>query len=497
MLFKKNNSYLPYFLLFFVGITVIFIVIDYPVLNRLQMTSLKSNMKVKLANTGLNSHRPSLLPQPNATVLQQPGFIRDSDQIYRNKTLTTTLNRKEDVRIVIILAYMHTGSSYIASIIKNHPGTFYEFEPLRYLQTSAKRYQWIRFLNGTTRQLSGQDIDTDTATEAVSNMIACQHENLDIGTVSTNYGSLLAVSDAKEYYKCVHSKGQSEIRSSSRMGRVPPQVIKRYNSLKTKFSGNLKKFQEMKTPNDLHRNYRPTRNKLSKQRLHLSKRLKYDAAWSNDKDSVIQHWSSVKENIKSCLPDFDLKCKKANIRLIKFIRMTMEMGKRLLEENDKVRIIHLLRDPRAMLDSQLRKNDMNVRRYKNFVNRTEYMCTHMRRDLVLSEALKKSFPERILTLRYEDFVDDPLKTAQRIFGFIDVPWTAKDKEFIISTSIELDKNATYRASVWRDHLTHHHLLVVDRYCYDLYRKLGYIELSSVDIKNLELPDHKKDFNTPF
>lgn len=66
-------------------------------------------------------------------------------------TPNATLSHRKDLRIVIILAYMHTGSTYTAQMIKNHPGTFYEFEPLRNLQKSSRKKHTIEYLNGATR----------------------------------------------------------------------------------------------------------------------------------------------------------------------------------------------------------------------------------------------------------------------------------------------------------------------------------------------------------
>lgn len=56
---------------------------------------------------------------------------------------------------VVILAYMHTGSTYLASILQNHPGSFYEFEPLRSLKTEFTLQRPRRFLDGSVRYVLG------------------------------------------------------------------------------------------------------------------------------------------------------------------------------------------------------------------------------------------------------------------------------------------------------------------------------------------------------
>lgn len=87
---------------------------------------------------------------------------QSKDEIGITKNIHRTVEETSgntEAKIIIILAYMHTGSSYTARIINNHPGTFYEFEPLRSLQESSRNSLWIQFLNGTTRYIFELNFD--------------------------------------------------------------------------------------------------------------------------------------------------------------------------------------------------------------------------------------------------------------------------------------------------------------------------------------------------
>ena len=53
--------------------------------------------------------------------------------------------------MIAVLAYMHTGSTYVGSVFQNHPATYYEYEPLRSLQAMSRRNESTTWLNGTTR----------------------------------------------------------------------------------------------------------------------------------------------------------------------------------------------------------------------------------------------------------------------------------------------------------------------------------------------------------
>lgn len=387
------------------------------------------------------------------------------------------------------------------------------------------------------RRLSGEDVDTDIGAEAVGNMVTCCHEKLDIASLSTYFpGS----SDTRNYFDCLLSEDRSGI-----IGHLNSRFFVRehrntnYSRL-SKENLTLKNFQQRPLQFSYHKATRQGKNIFSREEGHLSRNMRVRkhlskpltrnvlikraahlpnrflslnsraatdrpvTSYDLDSRRATDHrdrfhdpiFSTMKEPIEKCLPLLTYKCREANLRLAKFIRMSMEMAGKLLKSNRDIRVIHLLRDPRAMMDSQLRKNDMNVNVFQTFKWRTRYMCSRMQKDLSFSAQLKIQYPDRIFTLRYEDLVDDPLKTGQRIFDFIEIPFSSNDKQFILSTSIDTKLNATYRANIWRDHISQRHLDVVNTYCKNLYKKLGYVSFNSVDsVRNLHLQDHLRNNRT--
>lgn len=167
--------------------------------------------------------------------------------------------------------------------------------------------------------------------------------------------------------------------------------------------------------------------------------------------------------------------------------MTMKMAEDILEDkNDaNIKIINLYRDPRAMMDSQLRKNDVNVRHFPTFVNRTQFMCNSMLRDQGIAERLKNIYPDKIHTVRYETLIDRPEETVRRMFNFLGIPFLVGDLEFVRRSSVS---NSSMPA--WRRHISQEHLQVVDRHCHKLYDIFGYIPLHKiVQVKRPVYKDH--------
>ncbi|KAH3829886.1 hypothetical protein DPMN_103117 [Dreissena polymorpha] len=199
------------------------------------------------------------------------------------------------------------------------------------------------------------------------------------------------------------------------------------------------------------------------------------------------------ERIERCIPLLTNKCKQAKFRIWKFIRLTMNSAELFLKDYDdtsNVRIVHLVRDPRAMMDSQLRKNDLNVTVLSVFVSRTRYMCWRMMRDLKLLEDLKKRYPNVFYSLRYEDLVADPLKISRDLFRFIGMEFGNTDERYVRETSIDHRYNSTDRAVVWRRHIRQTHLDAVNDLCHEVYNNLGYVRLDDIDdVRDLNVKVH--------
>lgn len=192
--------------------------------------------------------------------------------------------------------------------------------------------------------------------------------------------------------------------------------------------------------------------------------------------------------IEKCLPRLIEKCGNASLRSIKFIRMSMEVAGQLLKIFPDIKIIHLTRDPRAMLDSQVRKNDMGSRYFDSFVQNTNAMCMRMKHDLDLLHTLKKYHPLAFYSMQYENFVQSPITATGKLLDFLGLTFTDKMKNYVASKTILAEKNSTERAAVWRHHISAQHLKVLDANCDQVYTDLGYIKYPSIlHIRNLSMP----------
>ena len=117
----------------------------------------------------------------------------------------------------------------------------------------------------------------------------------------------------------------------------------------------------------------------------------------------------------------------------------------------------------------------------------------------VSETLKKKYPGRILTARYEDLAENPLNFSQRLMDFAGLQMTPHLQQYVWSITssgqkrtnnaagtVRTDSRAT--ASHWRTTSTFKFSASVDKYCLELYDRMGYIPFADEgELKDLSRP----------
>lgn len=268
----------------------------------------------------------------------------------------------------------------------------------------------------TVPEIIHHNIDPRIGAEAVSKMISCNQNELDLATLANNYypSGLIHNRDQTSFIKCQERRFGMSIS------------------------------------------------------LHAENAIKYV------ENKMLFNITRAKAIIHSCLPFLVEKCKKSKIVVQKFIRMTMDMAKLLLHGNQNLKLIHLVRDPRAMLDSQVRKRDSGAHILSTFKGRAHYMCQQMLSDLQLAKELKRVYPDQIYTVRYEDMIDVNKTTIKNIFQFIDIPFSKNDDVYVKQTSRQSSsKNSTHLIVPWQKHISLQNLNIVNSFCSPLYKELGY------------------------
>ena len=330
------------------------------------------------------------------------------------------------------------------------------------------------------------------ATDAVSKMITCRHDLLDVSTLSRHFQPLenSVNRDMAKYYKCIRAAQWREMPGLSHSNNFQPSRISKIRKIfhASRIQDQYHKLHKQKyllLPNKTKQRLPPMHFAARQQipPVHFAARQQMEM----NAETQLQYFRPI---IRKCLPLLTTDCKNAKTRAIKFIRLSMEVAKYLIENYPGIKIIHLTRDPRAMMDSQVRKNDMGSRHFASFVDNTESMCTRMQRDLELLQALNKSYSRAIYSVQYEHFLDAPLAETEKLFDFLGLNFHEGIKDYVASKTVEQETTSINKTQIWRHHISQQHLNVVDHKCVKVYNELGYIKHPSVlDIRNLSKPTY--------
>ena len=153
-----------------------------------------------------------------------------------------------------------------------------------------------------------------------------------------------------------------------------------------------------------------------------------------------------------CAPILQQECQTAKVRIVKTIRHSLDIIDKVNELVPDLKVLHLVRDPRAMLHSR----QQWVRTTSREIMAT---CARLNSDVTSSQRLLASKSQTYLQLRYEDLVTMPLKYAMDVYGHIGLRVPANLAEWVKNhTSASADdspggtirQNSAVHADLWRN-----------------------------------------------
>ena len=200
-------------------------------------------------------------------------------------------------------------------------------------------------------------------------------------------------------------------------------------------------------------------------------------------------------NMKIVIKELEPRIPNVNISFLHYLSELKQ------NEND-VYIIHLVRDPRAYLLSmknlewykenhtipELTEDVYIADRCLETLNNLEYFTKY--------SAEQRRYFSKYAILRYEDFADNPVYTAQRMHDFVKLEFNRTIKEYVFeATSTNNNKtinpyactarNISVIKNKWRNEENYQFILKVQKLCKKIMEKLGYDMISSKeDLKNI-------------
>ncbi|XP_059901481.1 carbohydrate sulfotransferase 2 isoform X1 [Gadus macrocephalus] len=222
---------------------------------------------------------------------------------------------------------------------------------------------------------------------------------------------------------------------------------------------------------------------------------------------------------KKCPPQslrlLEEECLKYGTVVIKGVRiLDVNVLAPLMEDPSlDLKVIHLVRDPRAVANSRIksrhglirenlqvvRSRDPKLRRVPfvdpghkankkdgsdyHSIGAMEVICDRTSRTLRSALAAPPWLKGRYMAVRYEDLVEDPVKTLRSVYGFANLTANRDIEQFALNMTsgpsssskpfIVSSRNATQAASAWRTVLSIQQIKQVEDYCHHAMAVLGY------------------------
>lgn len=199
--------------------------------------------------------------------------------------------------------------------------------------------------------------------------------------------------------------------------------------------------------------------------------------------------SALIRTIDKCLHILEERCKIANSRIYKTIRLPMASVSKLLERLPSLKVVHLIRDPRAILQSQLVEGLADKIKFSNISNLT---CTQMHNDIIDMKSLVVNYPGRLQRLVYENLAVHPIEVSKKLYNFLNARFDRNVEGFVnYLTTGPVSKcnyctnrgNSSYNAFKWIKTIRPTYHRIVDQHCREIYREIGYRQLSFNDLKS--------------
>lgn len=188
-------------------------------------------------------------------------------------------------------------------------------------------------------------------------------------------------------------------------------------------------------------------------------------------------------SVRMCVKLMTKQCHQSPVRIVKTVRMKMTSVNLLMKWLPDLKVIHLIRDPRGKMHSEL--GLVRASATIQFINFARVICDRIMADTQLTSSLKLKFPGRINVLLYEKLATFPLETSKRIYTFLNMEFSNSTKVLVRGyTESDADEsckwctkrtNSKSRASLWRSTIDLSLMNLIDRECYFLYKRVGYVQ----------------------
>ncbi|XP_060565887.1 carbohydrate sulfotransferase 1-like isoform X2 [Ruditapes philippinarum] len=194
------------------------------------------------------------------------------------------------------------------------------------------------------------------------------------------------------------------------------------------------------------------------------------------------------KSVEICLKRMETVCKNAKHRTTKIVRLTVDNLEYVLEHLPTVKVIHLMRDPRAIINSRITTTWYHLHEtpydnHRRIMTEAKDLCLRMKYDLKAATVLKQKYPGRFAIIMFEDLQTDMKAKTQMLYSYVGIDKSSVESKLGNMTGILQEEHNVNRtrgnySNWWRHQLSYGAVKVIDSVCKNVSDVLGYKIFSS-------------------
>ncbi|XP_063410463.1 carbohydrate sulfotransferase 4-like [Mytilus trossulus] len=185
-----------------------------------------------------------------------------------------------------------------------------------------------------------------------------------------------------------------------------------------------------------------------------------------------------------CIKNLEAICKNSSTILIKTIRMSCDKLSKIITNIPELKVVHLVRDPRAILHSRQKAEQID---YRHVRNESQSLCFKMDNNINIENRVLK---EKIILLKYECLASNPVIMAKKLYLFLNLRYTSKiDSWLITHTQGKVSSsnggfttriaNSLLVSLKWIYNVPKDALKLIDKECKNLYKSLRFSDSQTI------------------
>ena len=198
---------------------------------------------------------------------------------------------------------------------------------------------------------------------------------------------------------------------------------------------------------------------------------------------------------KAIVQSLDIQCRNAKVVVIKTIRTPLFILKNVFTDLQNFKVLHLVRDPRPTIMSQ----NWAIKRIKEVSKYAGNFCARILNDITISDILTTyDFPRRIIRIHYENLAFYPINMTMEIYKYLNLSFSLHVEKSVLNMTSSGKKEAGVLSTMkgnstevlykWRNTANMKFVLDVDRQCFSVYERLGYVPVYNQSVlRNMSIP----------